>query len=206
MKKFFILLGVFLIFLGTQTALVYSAGTVAQAFRASYRYEKMGAYQDAIKALWPVYKEHPRFYLVNLRLGWLYYLSGKYRNSIKYYKQAIEIRPNSFEALLGLSLPLMAQKNWTQVERLMNQIVSQDYYNYYANLRLAIALRLQNKAKLAEKVARKMLVRYPTSLDFLVELGRDLLWEGKKDEAKRIFREVLLLDPENVVAREVLKK
>jgi len=88
----------------------------------------------------------------------------------------------------------------------MNQIISQDFYNYYANLRLAIALRLQNKARLAERVSRKMLVRYPTSLDFLVELGRDLLWEGQKDEAKRVFQEVLLLDPENVVAREVLKK
>ncbi len=207
MRKFFILVGALFIFLSTQTAFVYSAGTtVAQAFKASYRYEKMGAYQDAIKALWPVYKKYPRFYLVNLRLGWLYYLSGKYRNSIKYYKQAVQIKPGSFEALLGLSLPLMAQKNWSEVERLMNQIVSQDFYNYYANLRLAIALRLQNKAKLAKKISRKMLARYPTSLDFLVELGRDLLWEGKKNEAKRVFREVLLLDPENVVAREVLKK
>lgn len=177
-----------------------------QAFRDSYRYEKMGAYRDAIRAILPVYQEHPRFYLVNLRLGWLYYLSGKYGNAIAHYQKALEIRPQSFEAMLGLSLPLMAQKRWSKVERLMNQLVSQDRYNFYGNLRLAIALRLQNKANLAEKVCRRMLSRYPTSLPFLVELGQDLWWQGKKDEARRVLRQVLLLDPENVVARDLLKK
>ncbi len=184
----------------------YSSEDIYRCFKESYRYEKMGAYNDAIKALLPVYKTNPRFYLVNLRLGWLYYLSGKYRNSIKYYKKAIEINSYSFEAKLGLSLPLLAQKDWIAVERLMRQILTKDPYNYYANLRLAISLRFQNKANQAEKVARQMLRRYPTSVDFLVELGRDLLWQGKKDQAKKIFQKVLLLDPENVIARQVLKK
>ncbi|WP_456431258.1 tetratricopeptide repeat protein [Thermosulfuriphilus sp.] len=177
-----------------------------QVFEESYRYEKMGAYKEAIKALLPLYQEKPRSYLLNLRLGWLYYLSGQYADSIEYYQRAMEIRPSSIEAALGLSLPLMARGNWGRVERLMNQIVSQDLYNYYANLRLAVALRLQNKASLAEKVVRKMLKFYPTSLDFLVELGRALTWQGKKEEARKIFRRVLLLDPQNVVARQALKK
>ncbi len=177
-----------------------------QAFKDSYRYEKMGAYRDAIRALLPVQQEHPRFYLVNLRLGWLYYLFGKYGNSIKYYQKALEIRPQSFEAMLGLSLPLMAQKDWGAVERLMKQLIRQDPYNFYGNLRLATALRLQNKADLAERVTRKMLQRYPTSVPFLVEFGLDFFWQGKKKEARDIFRRVLLLDPENVVAREFLKK
>ena len=177
-----------------------------QAFRDSYRYEKMGAYRDAILAILPIYQEHPRFYLVNLRLGWLYYLSGKYGNSIEHYQKALEVQPQSFEAMLGLSLPLMAQKKWNKVERLMNQLVSQDRYNFYGNLRLAIALRLQNKANLAEKVCRHMLSHYPASLPFLVELGQDLWWQGKKEEARQVLGQVLLIDPENVVARELLKK
>ncbi|AEH44024.1 Tetratricopeptide TPR_1 repeat-containing protein [Thermodesulfatator indicus DSM 15286] len=179
---------------------------VQQAFRDSYRYEKMASYQDAIDALLPVYQKYPKFYLVNLRLGWLYYLAGKYRNSIDYYEKALSIKPSSFEALLGLSLPYMAQKNWPKVEELMRRLIREDTYNYYGNLRLAIALRLQNKADHAERVMRKMLQRYPTSVLFLVELGQDLWWQGKQNEARRVFRQVLLLSPENIVAKNYLKK
>jgi len=202
MRKIALVLGLIsLFYTNTTYALNYY-----QAFKDSYRYEKMGAYRDAIRALLPIQQQHPRFYLVNLRLGWLYYLFGKYGNSIKYYQKACEIRPQSFEAMLGLSLPLMAQKDWGAVERLMKKIVQQDPYNFYGNLRLAIALRLQNKADLAERIIRKLLQRYPTNVALLVELGQDLFWQGKKKESRDIFRRVLLLDPENVVAREFLKK
>ncbi len=182
------------------------SANIGQAFKDSYRYEKMGAYKDAIRCLLPIQKEYPKFYLVNLRLGWLYYLYGKYANSISYYEKALQLRPNSFEAILGLSLPLMAQKRWSRVESLMNRLISMDPYNYYGNLRLAISLRLQNKANLAEKVMRKMLLRYPSSVLFWVELGRDLWWQGKKEQTRNVFKKVLLLDPENVVAREILQK
>ncbi|MBA2847932.1 tetratricopeptide repeat protein [Thermosulfuriphilus ammonigenes] len=205
MRRFCLLLFLVLVVFSAQAG-AFSASEISKAFVESYRYEKMGAYKEAIKALLPLYQEAPRRYLLNLRLGWLYYLSGKYGDAIAYYQKAAEVRPESIEPLLGLSLPLMARGNWGKVERLMNRIISKDPYNYYANLRLAVALRLQNKAPLAEKVARKMLKLYPSSLDFLVELGRIFTWQGKKKEARQIFLRVLLLDPQNVAAREALKK
>ncbi len=176
-----------------------------QVYADSHRYEKMADYNDAVKAIIPLYKKMPGDYFLNLRLGWLYYLRGKYGDSIVYYRRAVEINPQSIEALLGQSLPLMAQRNWGEVGRLMNHVIKKDYYNFYANLRLAIALRLQNKAFLAEKVERRMLQLYPTSLDFMSELGRALKWQGKNKEARQVFRNVLRLDPQNVTARDILK-
>lgn len=165
----------------------------------------MADYNDAIKAIIPIYKKRPGDYFLNLRLGWLYYLNGKYGDSIACYRRAVEINPQSVEALLGQSLPLMAQRNWGEVGRLMNHVIKKDYYNFYANLRLAIALRLQNKAVLAEKVDRRMLQLYPTSLDFMSELGRALKWRGQNKEARQVFRKILRLDPQNVTARDILK-
>ncbi len=185
-------------------SLAVSSAGIPKIYSESYRFEKMGAYHDAIKALLPLYRQYPGEYLVNLRLGWLYYLDGKQGNSILYYRKAVEISPESVEARLGLSLPLMARGNWGDVEQLMYQVIKNDYYNFYANLRLAIALRLQKKPSLSEKVTRKMLRIYPTSVDFLVELGKSLVLQKKKQEAYQIFSKILLLDPQNVAAREHL--
>ncbi|WP_457568705.1 tetratricopeptide repeat protein [Desulfurobacterium sp.] len=174
------------------------------AYHKSFTYEKARDYRDAIKALMPVYQAYPKGYTVNLRLGWLYYLMGKYKNSEVHYQKAIEAIPSSIEARLGLSLPLMAEKRWQDVESLMYKVLKTDYYNFYGNLRLAIALRNEGKAKLAEQVSRKMLAVYPSNVAFLTELGLDLFAEGKKKEAYAVFKDVLILDPENTTAKYYL--
>ena len=179
---------------------------IKEAYHRSYIYEKSRDYTDAIKALMPVYKSYPNGYTVNLRLGWLYYLAGRYADSELHYKKALQAIPTSVEAVLGLMLPLMAQDRWSQVESLAYRILKTDYYNYYGNLRLSIALRHQNKFTMAEAVDRKMLTLYPTDINFLNELALSLLGEGKKLYAKTIFENVLILDPENVVAKEYLGK
>ncbi len=179
---------------------------IKEAYQRSYIYEKSGDYTDAIKALMPVYKSYPNGYTVNLRLGWLYYLEGRYADSELHYKKALQAIPTSVEAVLGLMLPLMAQDKWPQVESLAYRILKIDYYNYYGNLRLSITLRQEKKFSMAESVARKMLSIYPTDVNFLNELALSLLGEGKKLYAKTIFENVLILDPENVVAKEYLRE
>ncbi len=179
---------------------------IKEAYQRSYIYEKSGDYTDAIKALMPVYKSYPNGYTVNLRLGWLYYLAGRYADSELHYKKALQVNPTSVEAVLGLMLPLMAQDKWFQVESLAYRILKTDYYNYYGNLRLSVALRHEKKFSMAESVDRKMLSIYPTDVNFLNELAFSLLGEGKKLYAKTIFENVLILDPENVIAKEYLRE
>ncbi|WP_029520931.1 tetratricopeptide repeat protein [Persephonella sp. IF05-L8] len=179
---------------------------IKNAYYRSYQYEKSGNYEDAIKALIPLYKEYPNGYTINLRLGWLYYLDKKYANSIYHYEKAMKLLPSSVEAKLGYTLPLLSQNRYSDVEKVCYQILNIDFYNYYGNLRLSFVLRMQNKFTLAEKVINKMLALYPTDTNFLVELGLLKFATGKKEEAKKIFNDVLILDPENVIAREYLKK
>ncbi len=175
---------------------------IKKSYYQSYNYEKMGNYRDAIRALSPVYNAYPNGYTVNLRLGWLYYLDKNYANSITHYKTSRNIAVGAIEPLLGMSLPLMAQQKWTKVEKLMYEVLKKDYYNYYGNFRLSIALRMEKKYNLAEKVIRKMLGLYPTDVNFLVELGMVLKAKTQTKEATAVFASVLILDPQNVVAKE----
>jgi tetratricopeptide (TPR) repeat protein len=131
----FLLLMIFFIF---NFASAMSYQEIKSAYTRSYLYEKTQDYKDAIKALMFVYKTYPEGYTINLRLGWLYYLSGKYANSEK-------------------------------------------------------------------QIARKMLYIYPTDVNFLNELAISLYHQKKFVYAESLFKDVLILNPENVTAKEYLK-
>lgn len=177
------------------------ADAVLEAFAKSYKYEKAQSYDDAIKAI-VILKDQD--YLVNLRLGWLYYRSGNYANSRERYQMAITAAPKAIEPRLGYMLPLLAQSRYAEVEATAKQVLTMDSGNYYASLRLAIALRLQGKLSQAQEVNNSMLELYPTEVSFLTQLG--LVHVGQKDHAaaRRVFRRILTLDPENVVAKRQL--
>ncbi len=211
-----VVMGFFIVFfLATGSSITWasqklSSLEIKRAYRSAYDYEKMGDFQDAIRALSKVYQAYPKTYTVNLRLGWLYYLDRKYANSISHYKIAVKAYPQAVEPLLGLSLPLLAQKRWGEVEKLMYEVIKRDYYNYYGNLRLCFVLRKEKKYDLAEKVAKKMLGLYPVDINFLNELGLALVKQGKEQQAMKYFDIVITLDPQNLVAgryvRPVKKK
>ena len=144
---------------------------IRDAYHKSYRYEKAQNYTDAIKALAPVITAYPTAYTVNLRLGWLNYLTGSFATARTHYQTAIKTAPDSLEAKLGHTLPLMAQEKWEDVETLAKQILRVDPANYTANLRLAYASRLQKKFDAAEAILNGTLVLYPTDISLLTELA-----------------------------------
>ena len=163
---------------------------IRDTYHKSYRYEKAQNYADAIKALSPVIDAYPTAYTVNLRLGWLNYLTGGF----------------AIEAKLGHTLPLMAQEKWDDAAAVARQVLRIDPSNYLANLRLTYVLRLQKKFDAAEQILNGMLVLYPTDISLLTEFALIKLAKDNKPEAKRIFNDILTLDPENVTAKAQLSK
>jgi tetratricopeptide (TPR) repeat protein len=174
---------------------------IAAAYHQSFEYERAQRYQDAVRALAPVYEAYPNGYTVNLRMGWLFYLNGNYNNAVAHYEVAGTAAPAALEPKLGRLLPLLAQARWSDAEALAYQVVSVDHFNYYGNLRLVIALRMQKKLDAAHQVAQKMVRVYPTDLYYLVELALLHDARGEGDEARRLFGEILILDPQNETAR-----
>ena len=181
-------------------------GEIRDAYHKSYRYEKAQNYSDAIKALSPVTEAYPAAYTVNLRLGWLHYLTGSYATSRKHYETAIKTAPDSIEAKLGHTLPLLAQEKWEETEAVVKQVLRVDPSNYLANLRLTYVLRLQKKFDAAEQILNAMLVLYPTDISLLTEFALIKLAKDNKPEAKRLFNDIVILDPENVTAKAQLSK
>ena len=179
----------------------YGGDAVLDAFAESYKYEKAQNYKDAIKAI-VILDEHD--YLVNLRLGWLYYCSGNYANSRQRYQMAVTAAPKAIEPRLGYMLPLLAQTGFSEVEAVAVQVLRMDSANYYASLRLAIALRMQGKLSQAVEVNNSMLGIYPTDVSFLTELGLAHVDQKNHTSARSVFRKILTLDPENVVAKKQL--
>ena len=199
MKKMLLLL------LVSANLLALTDAEIRDAYYKSYNYEKIQNYSDAINTLMPVYNEFPNTYTVNLRLGWLYYLSTNSANAISHYDRSIKISPYSLEAKLGRLLPLLAQHRYGEVEKEAFQILNVDYYNYYGNLRLAYALRMQQKFDVAVKITQKMLAIYPIDVQFLTEFALGKIGLGETDEAMAVFSNILVLDPENVTAKSYLQ-
>jgi len=180
------------------------SNAAGEAFRASYASEKSMEYEEAIKAILPL-KETPALkYVVNVRLGWLYYLNASYANSRNAYQTALKTTPGSIEAKLGYMLPVLAQGNFDEAELIAKQIIEVDKLNYYANLRMAYALRMQRKFLDAEKIDTQMLQYFPSDVTLLTELA--LAKVGQNRPAKKIFNDILTLDPDNATAKYYIEK
>ena len=202
MKKLIVIM--FFVFVSSLLAI--TPEEIQEAYHKSFNYEKIEDYENAVRALSSVIEEYPSGYTVNLRLGWLYYLLGKYANSIEYYQKAVQSVSTSVEAKNGLMLPLIAQNKYSEAASIAYQVVSVDYYNYYANLRLGYSLRMQKKYDQAAQIANKMLAVYPTDVTFMTELALVKYNQGDKETAGSLMWDVLTLDPENETAKNYFEK
>jgi tetratricopeptide (TPR) repeat protein len=177
---------------------------ISQSYYNSYSYEKSGNYPDAIKAIQLIFEKYPNTYTVNSRLGSLYRLDGKFRNSVEHYKNALKVLPSSISAKLGLQYTYVLSENYAKTLELGYQIISVDYYNYYANYRIVYSLVQTKKYDLAEKMIKKMLAIYPADVLFLTEFGLLQLKLKQLEKSKTTLLNVLILDPENVRAKSAL--
>ena len=198
---------------GNASATSSTAGTGAPSIDSQVRdvpkrsseAERSRDYAKGIAALLEQYDTHRGNYALNLRLGWLNYLSGKNDEAERYYQAAMEAWPASIDAKLGCLLPLLAAARYAEGEAVARQIVAVDPGNYYGNLRLAVTLRMQKKHAAADAVVERMLAAYPTDVYWLNERGQLGLAQGKKESAKEAFENVLALDPDNLTATQGLQ-
>lgn len=175
---------------------------VLVAFAESYHLEKDGEYSEAIKLLKDVYNEDS--YEINLRLGWLHYLSGLFSESTPYYQKCIQLKPLSIEARLGIVNPAAAMGNWTQVENTYNDILSMDPENTTVNYRLGVIYYGKGEYKTALKYLEKLLNHYPFDYDAIIMSAWTYYKMGEMRKAKVLFNKALLYQPNDKSALEGL--
>ncbi len=179
---------------------------IKQAYLKSYQYEKMQNYRDAIKALSIVSYNYPKTFTVNLRLGYLYLLFNKYANAITHYERAQSIIPAALSPKLGLMSIAIKQGQLSKAEQIGFQIIKQDYYNYYGNLKLAYVYLQLKKLIPAQNIINKMLGLYPTNRAFLIQLAKLYELQHNLAAAQSTYKNILILDPENFWAKKFLSE
>ena len=162
-----------------------------KAFSSSYSFEYAGKYTEAIQSIKSVYQE--KSYEINIRLGWLNYLSGQFTESISYYTKAEKLQPMSIEAYLGLCYPASAVGNWEQVIQQYDAILKIAPNNYTANLRLGQIYMNRKEYAKASKYLDPLISQYPFTYDVMINTAWNYFYQEKFREAKILFQKVLLI-------------
>ncbi len=181
-------------------ALTAQPGELSAAFQKSYQQESVADYKGSIETLKKVYAaEH---YELNLRLGYLHYLSGLFNESMTYYNKSITLKPGGIEARLGFVLPASALGNWDKVETQYKRILEIDPQNTVVNYREGLILYGRKDYQNAFKNFEVVVNMYPFGYDALLMYGWTYLQLGKYREARQIFNKVLLCSPNDKSALE----
>jgi tetratricopeptide (TPR) repeat protein len=174
---------------------------VAALYRASYRLEASRDPRGALAKMREIRTLAGASYFVAVRTAWLQYLVGDFGGAAASYREAQGRAPKAIEPRLGLTLPLLAQHRWRDLERACREVLALDPHNATARARLAHALYSVGNYPDAAGVYRKLVAEYPSVLDHQTGLGWALLRMGRRAEAQRHFTAVLAVSPDNANAR-----
>lgn len=190
----------------TCTQLIHAQTTnykpVEDAFESSYTLEKKADYTNAVKSMKAVYDENS--YEINVRLGWLCYLSGLFTESAAYYQKAIKLKPYAIEPKLGFAYPASALGNWDQVVNQYQEILKIDPQNTLVNYRMASIAYGKNEFESASKYLEKVINLYPFDYDSNILYAWTMFKLGKMREAQVLFHKVLMIRPGDTSALEGL--
>lgn len=181
----------------------YGQDNVIAAFKESYTLEQKGEFTKATDRLNKVYQADS--YEINLRLGWLNYLSGKLSESESFYDKAISLKPYSVESRLGMAYPLAAQAKWDELVVLYNKILEIDPQNTLVNYRLGLIYYNKESYEKADQYLEKVINLYPFDYDTMILLAWNKFALQKFREAKVLFNKVLMNNPDDASALEGLK-
>ena len=195
-----------LIILLTLTSYGLNAQTFAEqvkAFQQSYLFAASGNYPEGINSLKAVYMEDS--YEINLRLGYLSYMAGRFTEAIAYYSKAIDLMPYSIEARLGYAYPASAIGNFSVVLEQYEKILEISPNNSIVMHRVGLIFYGKEDYMKAEKYFEKVVNLYPFDYEALTMLAWTKLKLNKTREAKALFQKALLNTPSGITASEGLE-
>jgi tetratricopeptide (TPR) repeat protein len=205
-KKMQLIILLAVVMLGCTLHPPYSWADNSSEWKKSYTLEAEKKYADAISALDSIPETAGDAQLLLLRKGWLNYLLGQYNESVNLYKQAIQQSPESLDAPLGITLPLLAQQHWQEAITYAKQVLKIAPYQYTAFLRLLQAEEGAHDWISMKKHAEDLAEHYPTDATALVYLARSNAWLGDNEAARKAYGSVLSLVPGHEEATAYLNK
>ena len=183
-------------------AVANAATDVHTALQQSYASEAAGDYPAALDAISGVPTSGDLAYIVDLRRGWLHYLAGENNKSVAAYTRAASAQLDSVEARVGLTLPLLSERRWTEVEHTCREVLAKAPGETTCTARLAWALYSQGRHMEAEAAYAVGVARWPSNVDLRAGRGWARCKQGDTTGAQADFALVLQLSPAHGTARE----
>ena len=194
------------LFVVSLSSLAHARATdTPELFQQSYDAEAAGKLAEAIGALDQLPPAEHDAYVPELRRGWLQYRAGHYSDAIAAYTRAIALAPRALEPKVGILLPLLAERRYSDVERYAREVLRADPGNYSATLRLSFAQYSLGHYDEALAGYRRLVDWYPGDVDARAGLGWTLVKLKRGEDATVQFRSVLAVAPQHALAREGLK-
>lgn len=176
--------------------------TLATAFSQSYDYEAIAKYDAAISSINAVYS--PTSYEMNLRLGWLNYLVGKYKESVSFYQKAITLMPAATEPKWAIINPFTKLESWNDIEKTYLAILKLDPKNSSANYNLGLIYYYRKDYFSAKKYLDVSLNLSPFGYNNMLMSAWTNYFLGNKSQASVLFNKTLLYSPNDKSALEGL--
>src|ERR1035437_3751652 len=172
------------------------------AFSQSYDYEAIAKYDAAITSINTVYSATS--YEINLRMGWLNYLAGKYKESVSFYQKAIALMPAATEPKWAIINPYSKLENWNEIEKTYLSILKTDPKNASANYNLGLIYYYRKDYFSAKKYLDVSLNLSPFGYNNMLMSAWTNYYLGNKNEATTLFNKTLLYSPNDKSALEGL--
>ena len=195
----------FFIFLSSQVLAKEISFEERQFLNESYALELKGRYEDAMKRVMSIFKKNRENYWINLRLGYLFTLTKNYKNAVRHYTAAANIMERSVEPWAGISLLYMNLGDYNRALQANNEVLRRDLSNYYAQIRMTIALIQLKRYEEAYSRVEDGLKLYPSDPTFLEQKGFLLMSFGQVDRAKDVLTTLLMINPQNAYAKSIVK-
>ncbi|MFN0317290.1 MAG: tetratricopeptide repeat protein [Burkholderiales bacterium] len=164
---------------------------------AENQYGRFKVAEEILLAAANRFPSDARFPLV---LGRNFKALGKLDESVKWYRRALEIKPDYLDAMVSLGVALWRTGGFDESVKILERARLKQPASFEVTANLGNALFESGRHEEAMGVYREALALKPSSADAHNNLGRALLALGKKDEATLSFERALELGPEHAEA------
>jgi tetratricopeptide (TPR) repeat protein len=175
-------------------------------WQKSYDHEAAGQWADAMAVIDALDAGVAEAEFKSLRRAWLFHAMGNPAVSAREYADIVRRHPESVDARLGLTLPLLAQRRWREAEQAARSALDLAPNHYTALLRLTLALEGQRDWPAMARTAAAWVAAYPSDALAPLYLGRAQLAQGRRDAAASAYAAVLVRSPAQAEARAFFAK
>lgn len=172
----------------------------------SYLLEKKGDIPKAIAKMTRIYKSESDDYFVNFRLGQLFVKDQRQKLAIDHFKKASRINSTSIDPWIETTHLWMDQKNWAELELASEEIIKRDEFHLPGHLNSIRAMIELGKYSKALERLESIISLHPLHKELLELKAISHQKNGDRDQSKKALMELILIDPENTLAKTLLSE